>query len=236
MSEKRQDQPSEPTGTDAVQLIEQALVQIRRDQSRRHFGGRGGRGGPGGHARGEHDQHGGHHGHDHGDSDGDSDGSGRGRGRGPGFGPGFGGPWGPGSGAAWGPGAGARHPREQAIAQAARFRMLDALARTGAADGMGISALAEAIGVDQPRASRLVAEATKRGEVARAVDPNDGRRSVVQLTAAGRSVLQEAHRGRRDAVTSALAGFTEEEAAQFAAYLTRFVDAWPRADTTDGPR
>ncbi|XUK61514.1 HTH marR-type domain-containing protein [Plantibacter sp. RU18] len=114
--------------------------------------------------------------------------------------------------------------------------MLDALARPGVADGMGISALAEAIGVDQPRASRLVAEATKRGEVARAVDPNDGRRSVVQLTAAGRSVLQEAHRGRRDAVTNALAGFTEEEAAQFAAYLTRFVAAWPRADAADGPR
>lgn len=113
--------------------------------------------------------------------------------------------------------------------------MLDALARQAASDGMGISALAEAIGVDQPRASRLVAEATKRGEVARAVDPNDGRRSVVQLTAAGRSVLSEARRGRRDAVTTALAGFSEEEAARFAALLTRFVTAWPRADAADQP-
>ncbi|MGK9149245.1 MarR family transcriptional regulator [Plantibacter flavus] len=229
MSDDRQAQPSEPTGTDAVQLIEQALVQIRRDQSRRHPGGRGGRGGPGGPHRGEHGQRGEQHGHAASDED-----SSRGRGRGPGFGPGFGGPWGPGAGAAWGPGGG-RHPREAAIAQAARFRMLDALARPEVAEGMGISALAEAIGVDQPRASRLVAEATKRGEVARAVDPNDGRRSVVQLTASGRSVLQEAHRGRRDAVTTALADFSEEEAAQFAAYLTRFVAAWPRAGAAESP-
>lgn len=216
MSDDRQAQPSEPTATDPVEMIEQALVQIRRDQSGRRFGGRGGRGGPGHH---HHDEHGGGHRHD---ADGGADDE-RARGRGPGFGPGFGGPW--------APGGGARHPREQAIAQAARFRMLDALARDEAAGGMGISALAESIGVDQPRASRLVAEATKRGEVARAVDPNDGRRSVVQLSAAGRAVLQEAHRGRRDAVTTALSGFAPEEVAQFAAYLERFAAAWPRPDT-----
>ncbi|WP_231884440.1 MarR family winged helix-turn-helix transcriptional regulator [Plantibacter sp. H53] len=216
MSADRQAQPSEPTATDPVEMIERALVQIRRDQSGRRFGGRGGRGGPGHH---HHDEHGDGHRHD---ADGSAEDE-RGRGRGPGFGPGLGGPW--------GPGGGARHPREQAIAQAARFRMLDALARDEAAGGMGISALAESIGVDQPRASRLVAEATKRGEVARAVDPNDGRRSVVQLSAAGRAVLQEARRGRRDAVTTALSGFTPEEAAQFAAFLERFVAAWPRPDT-----
>ncbi|WP_235522584.1 MULTISPECIES: MarR family winged helix-turn-helix transcriptional regulator [unclassified Plantibacter] len=220
MSDDRQAQPSEPTATDPVELIEQALVQIRRDQSGRRFGGRGGRGGPG---HRHHDEHGGDHHHDAHGGGGDE----HGRGRGPGFGPGLGGPW--------SAGGGGRHPREQAIAQAARFRMLDALARDGASGGMGISALAEAIGVDQPRASRLVAEATKRGEVARAVDPNDGRRSVVQLSAAGRAVLQEAHRGRREAVTTALADFTPEEAAQFAAFLERFVAAWPRPDVADPP-
>ncbi|MFZ4895471.1 MarR family winged helix-turn-helix transcriptional regulator [Plantibacter sp. Mn2098] len=104
--------------------------------------------------------------------------------------------------------------------------MLDAIQSAGA--GMGISALAEAIGVDQPRASRLVAEATERGHVRRAADPNDGRRSVVQLTEAGRTVLTEAHRGRRDAVATALSGFTPEEMAQFAALFARFVEAWPR--------
>lgn len=121
-------------------------------------------------------------------------------------------------------GHGHGHGHDRSLGGAARFRMLDAL-EVGACT---ISDLADRIGVDQPRASRLVAEAVDRGFVRRGVDPADARRAVVELTASGRTFLQSAHRTRRSAVESALAGFTPEESARFAELLTRFVGAWPR--------
>ena len=93
---------------------------------------------------------------------------------------------------------------------------------------MGISEIAEAIHVDQPRASRLVNEAAERGLVTRRADDRDARRSVVELSDAGRRLLESAHATRRSAVTTALSGFTPEEVSTFSALLARFVEAWPR--------
>lgn len=121
---------------------------------------------------------------------------------------------------------------DRSLGGAARFRMLDALE----SGQRTISDLAVAIGVDQPRASRLVAEAAERGFVRRGVDPADARRAVVELTAAGRAFLASAHRTRRGAVESALEGFTPGESAQFADLLSRFVAAWPRDAAPDDPR
>jgi DNA-binding MarR family transcriptional regulator len=115
---------------------------------------------------------------------------------------------------------------DRSLGGAARFRMLDALElgpRT-------VSDLAGAIGVDQPRASRLVADAVDHALVRRAVDPADARRAIVELTTGGRDFLRSAHESRRGAVESALAGFTEPERDQFAGLLERFVAAWPRLD------
>jgi DNA-binding MarR family transcriptional regulator len=88
--------------------------------------------------------------------------------------------------------------------------------------------VAEAIGVDQPRASRLVNDAATRGLVSRGVDPSDARRSVVAITDAGRTLLDQVRDGRRTAVTDALAGFTPEETEAFAALFTRFAAQFPR--------
>ena len=134
-------------------------------------------------------------------------------------------PWGDGP-PPWGHrGPGHAHERMSGVA---RIRLLAALVAAGEAR-MGISEIATAIGVDQPRASRLVNEAAERGLVHRGVDPTDARRSVVTLTDAGRATIASARESSRTAVTTALADFTEEEAAQFAALLTRFVEAWPTA-------
>ncbi|MDH6182476.1 DNA-binding MarR family transcriptional regulator [Microbacteriaceae bacterium SG_E_30_P1] len=108
----------------------------------------------------------------------------------------------------------------------ARIRLLEALA--GAEARWGISEIADAIGVDQPRASRLVADAASRGLVTRDVDPKDARKSVVAITDAGRELLTQVHAGRRSAVEQALADFTAEDAATLAALLSRFAAAWPR--------
>lgn len=119
------------------------------------------------------------------------------------------------------------------LAQAARFRLLDAL--EAAPQPPSVGQLADAIGVDQPRASRLVQAAVEAGHARREVDPSDARRSAIVLTAAGRRVLAGARDTRRGAVETALAGFTPAEAAEFARLLSRFVAAWPR-DTPDGGR
>lgn len=88
---------------------------------------------------------------------------------------------------------------------------------------MGISEIAEAIGVDQPRASRLVNDAMERGLVTRRADERDARRSVVELTDAGREALEATRATRRNAVAEAVAAFTSEETVTFANLLTRFV-------------
>lgn len=193
-------------------LIEQALVAMRRDQERRRLQrraeraerGEGGRGGwhGGGRGRGGHDeQHEGEHG-------------------------GWSGPHGDAHGA--GPGH-PHHPgshRGAHLAHAARFRLLDAL--ESADHALSVSELADAIGVDQPRASRLVQAAVEAGHARREADPGDARRSAIVLTAAGRTLLASAHENRRGAIESALAGFTPEETAELARLLSRFVEAWPR--------
>lgn len=108
----------------------------------------------------------------------------------------------------------------------ARLRLLEALGR---ADGpQSVGALAEALGVDQPRASRLVQAAVQMGLARREADPSDARRTLVALTEQGRTVVDRSRGARAGAVAEALEGFTPAERAQLAALLTRLADAWPR--------
>jgi len=122
---------------------------------------------------------------------------------------------------------GFRGPHDRTMGGAARFRLLAALRDR---DGMSVSEIADVIGVDQPRASRLVNDSAERGLVTRRADEKDARRSVVELTEQGRALLSTANENRRTAVTDAVSGFTDEETATFAALLTRFVAGWTQHD------
>ncbi|MFF2051184.1 MarR family winged helix-turn-helix transcriptional regulator [Leifsonia sp. NPDC058194] len=227
MDDESQAQQGSPSA-DVVALVESALMAVRRDQSRRRppgpwgeapfgrgphaWGPRGPWGAAGGDGtgagRGDRD-HGGHdHSpHDHADHPDHMH-------------PAFG------DSARPGPG---RRGRDGSLGRIARIRMLEALETAEAAGSpLSISSLAQAIGVDQPRASRLVQEGVERGHVRRVPDPSDARRALIQLTAAGRSQLDEVRTHRRSAVESALATFTPEEARTFAELFDRFVRAWPR--------
>ncbi|WP_245567274.1 MarR family winged helix-turn-helix transcriptional regulator [Nocardia vinacea] len=102
------------------------------------------------------------------------------------------------------------------------FRVLDAVAGANA-DTVG--ALAPALGVDQPRASRLVAQAVSSGHLERVADQQDGRRAVLQLTPAGYAAVSAARAGRRAAMAAAMADWTDRERTEFARLLGRFVDA-----------
>lgn len=190
-------------------MVEHALLAVRRDQSRRRPPWADGE--PHGHGHGH---HGGHWG-------------------GPFGGSPFVGGGGPqqsgvpfGDSARPGPG---RRSRDGSLGRIARVRMLEAL-ETAENEGrsLSVSGVAAAIGVDQPRASRLVQEGVERGLVRRVPDPSDARRALIQLTASGRSQLTELRSHRRSAVETALAGFTPAEARTFAELFDRFVRAWPR--------
>lgn len=144
-----------------------------------------------------------------------------------------------GAGAPWpgsGPPSSGAGPREHPghdhghLAGAARIRLLAALREQ---DGQSVSDLAEAIGVDQPRASRLVNDSVERGLVTRRADHRDARRSVVHLSAEGRLLLETGEARRRRAVADAVAGFTQQEAAALAELLTRFSAAFAQRRAGD---
>lgn len=101
------------------------------------------------------------------------------------------------------------------------FDVLDVI--EGSSEPTTVSAVAEALSVDQPRASKLVAAAVAQGLVRRLADQEDGRRSVLVLTEPGLEVLAAAHARRRAAFDAAMAGWAERERAEFARLLTRFV-------------
>ena len=178
-----------------------------------HHAGTHGHGGPHGHG-----PHGSDHGHgadgDHGDEP-IRGFAGRG-GRGPwgrgGPPPGFGAPPWAGSARIGGP---------------ARMRLLDALA--AASHPLSVGEIADAVGVDQPRASRLVQQAVELGLVRREADPDDARRTRVALTDAGTRLVRGFRGERREAIDAALAAFTDDERAELARLLTKLADSWPGA-------
>jgi DNA-binding MarR family transcriptional regulator len=109
----------------------------------------------------------------------------------------------------------------------ARLRMLEALA--AASHPLTVSEAAEAIGVDQPRASRLVQQGVDHGLVRREADPADARRTRIALTDAGEALLRGFRGERRDAVGQALADFSEADRRELARLLTMLAEAWPRS-------
>lgn len=106
----------------------------------------------------------------------------------------------------------------------ARMRMLEALAAAPAP--LSVSDLGAAIGVDQPRASRLVQQGVAHGFVRREADPDDARRTRIALTDDGRAVARGMRGERREALGKALAAFTEHEREQLARLLNKLADNW----------
>ena len=82
--------------------------------------------------------------------------------------------------------------------------MLEALA--AASDPLSVSEIGDAVGVDQPRASRLVQQAVELGLVRREADPDDARRTRVGADGCRDPAIVRGFRGeRREAIDAALA-------------------------------
>ena len=71
--------------------------------------------------------------------------------------------------------------------------------------------------IEQPSMAQLLARMERDGLIKRTPDPADGRSSRVSLTDTARARLPEAN-------GEALAGFSDEEAAQFIALLDRLIE------------
>ncbi|WP_105973328.1 MarR family winged helix-turn-helix transcriptional regulator [Streptomyces geranii] len=85
--------------------------------------------------------------------------------------------------------------------------------------------IADRLAIDPSRASRIVADAVRSGFVRRVASQEDGRRSCLALTKAGREAVSAAHRTRQDFYADALKDWQPDEQRQFALLLTRFVDS-----------
>jgi DNA-binding MarR family transcriptional regulator len=101
-------------------------------------------------------------------------------------------------------------------------QVIDAIEAAGD-EPIGVNGVAEALGVDQPRASKLVAAAVSAGLIRREADQLDGRRTNLALTDAGRERLETVHTFRRRRFAAAMDDWPEADRAAFATLLTRFV-------------
>ncbi|MEU4833208.1 MarR family winged helix-turn-helix transcriptional regulator [Streptosporangium sp. NPDC023615] len=112
-------------------------------------------------------------------------------------------------------------PRTPASLDPVLFGVIDAVEeREG---GVTVTSVSDRLGVDQPRASRLVARAVDAGLVRGVADPADGRRSTLELTALGTEHAERVHRLRREVFGTAMRGRPERDRREFARLLTAFV-------------
>jgi len=102
-----------------------------------------------------------------------------------------------------------------------RVLVLEALA---AAHEPTIGAVAYQLGLDRSVASRMLSDAVAAGDVSRRADRLDSRRSVLDLTAAGRVRLDGARARQGDTFAELTAAWLPEDRDRFAGYLARLAN------------
>ncbi|MET7641093.1 MarR family winged helix-turn-helix transcriptional regulator [Streptomyces sp. NPDC005438] len=106
------------------------------------------------------------------------------------------------------------------------FELLDVVEAADTAPT--VTEVAGELAVDQPRASRLVAQALNAGLLRREADQRDGRRSLLTLTEDGVDVLATVRGFRRRVISEATAGWPSPDREALAELLTRFVRDYAR--------
>lgn len=85
-----------------------------------------------------------------------------------------------------------------------------------------VSTIADRLGIDPSRASRLVSDAIAKGLARRAVSQRDARRTIVELTADGRAVVRAVRRYKFLLMGDFLSRWNDTERAEFLRLLDRF--------------
>lgn len=121
------------------------------------------------------------------------------------------------------------------VPEGAAFDVLDVVeAAEERGEPAGVREVADALRVDQPRASKLVAAAVQAGHLRREADQADGRRTLLAVTSAGRELLEAAHTFRRSVVARVTRDWPAAERAAFARLFTRFMDDFGAANGPSG--
>lgn len=88
-----------------------------------------------------------------------------------------------------------------------------------------VGLVADRLGIDPSRASRLVAATIKAGYLRRVASQADGRRIHLELTPAAEEVVATAHRFRQDLYDRLMGDWSAQDRDTFASLLNRFTDA-----------
>jgi DNA-binding MarR family transcriptional regulator len=100
-----------------------------------------------------------------------------------------------------------------------------------------VGAVAERLGVDPSRASRMVASAVKAGFVKRVASQGDGRRILLRLTSRGLACAREARNFRIAFFGRLVENWTDRDCQEFARLLSRFTESTPEnASLRTSPR
>lgn len=97
--------------------------------------------------------------------------------------------------------------------------LLSALASVQKLGPIRLAELAQQEFVSAPSTTRLIAELEKRGLVSRAVDPEDGRAFLIEITDAGEAEVLRARSARAEMVGQMLESLTPEQFAAIEAAL-----------------
>jgi DNA-binding MarR family transcriptional regulator len=103
---------------------------------------------------------------------------------------------------------------------------LQELAETGDQEPT-IGRMAERLGIDPSRASRMTAGAIRVGFVKRIASQSDGRRSHLELTNEGLKALETTRRFRTSFFAHLMSDWSARDCAEFAKLLIRFTESLP---------
>jgi DNA-binding MarR family transcriptional regulator len=96
--------------------------------------------------------------------------------------------------------------------------------RIGSQQEVTVGTIAEQLRIDPSRGSRIVAELVRQGLLERAASQEDGRRSLVRVTAAGQKVLDEIEAIKREIIIEATAGWPQADVETFGRLYMRFTE------------
>lgn len=90
---------------------------------------------------------------------------------------------------------------------------------------VSVGDVADRLGIDPSRASRIVTAAITAGYLQRIASQSDGRRTCLTITAAGQEIIEHAHRSRRALIDQLLHDWSASDRAELARLLTRLTEA-----------